>query len=359
MPNIAIFNLINSSNCGDKLIAESLNSALSAFEISNYDILGNKGRGRFFYFIKRLLAVSIIPVMPEKIRQGIIFFCAFLKIRIFKTPFYRKAIKKADFIIIGGGQLFRDNDGYMACAFSSLFCAIQKYRKHFAIIGCGATANWKSYAKQTFSQILESPRNVLTVFRDEKSIEVIRNYGIKKDCHIAPDLAFIPGFKENLSENTNTLGLCLASPNTIFYYGKNKACSSVQDCRKKIIKDLFEKISSSKKANILIFCNGNPEDYRFSKNIYQLAKKRFSEKTLLLAPRPKSVKEFEKIIEKTSCIYSYRMHAAILASLKNIPLELARWDSKTDELDLRSENIKKMIYDAEKLKEKITDLINK
>ena len=127
MQKVVVFNLVNSSNCGDKIIAQSLKSHFETkFSVLSRDILGNQSDSGF-YSVRRRFSAFIVPILPRFFRHFLVRFCAFFKFRIIKSAFYTSSVRASDFVVIGGGQLFRDNDSYMPCALDSLFRAIQKY----------------------------------------------------------------------------------------------------------------------------------------------------------------------------------------------------------------------------------------
>ena len=149
MQKVVIFNLVNSSNCGDKLIAQVLKSQFEPkFSVLSRDILGNQADSGF-YSVRRRFSAFIVPILPRFFRRFLVRFCAFFKFRILKSAFYRSSVRASDFVVIGGDQLFRDNDSYMACALDSLFRAIKKYEKPFFVLGCGASGLWTPYTKKS------------------------------------------------------------------------------------------------------------------------------------------------------------------------------------------------------------------
>lgn len=343
MRTVAIFNLVNSSNCGDKLIAEVIKNQLEKeFIVKNYDILANFCSADLFYNAGRLFSSSLVSFLPGILRHFCVRFLSSIKFFL-KSSYYSSAVRDCDFVVIGGGQLFRDNDGYMACALEILIRAIEKYEKNFAVIGCGASGRWGRYAAGVFKRIFESPFNRFLAFRDSASPEVLRENCIFVRCKTSPDTVFALG-EQKKNSSDDFFGICLASPRTVFYYGKRDFLKSVKNAEKILVKAILEKIAARDK--ILLFCNGNPEDYHFAKKIKKIIGKKFPEKILRLERRPENVADLKSILSLCESIYSYRMHVAILSALFSIPCELERWDSKTEDLFFDEKNVHEQIAGA-------------
>ena len=283
-----------------------------------------------------------MPFIPKILRSVFVRFLASIKFFL-KSSYYFTAVRNSDFVVIGGGQFFRDNDGYMACALERLLFAIEKYGKNFAVIGCGASGKWGNYSKFVFKRIFENPLNSFSAFRDSSSIRVLDENCIHVDGKYYPDMVFVLGIQKKISV-ADFFGVCLISPQTMFYYGEKESLKSVRMAESIMTKKIFEKIAS--KDKILLFCNGNPEDYYFAKKIKGTIKKIFPEKILRLEKRPKNTEELKSILSLCESVYSYRMHVAIMASLFCIPCELEKWDTKTRELFLDKKNLQKEINKA-------------
>ena len=343
MQKVVIFNLVNSSNCGDKLIAQVLKSQFEPkFSVLSRDILGNQADSGF-YSVRRRFSAFIVPILPRFFRRFLVRFCAFFKFRIIKSAFYTSSVRTSDFVVIGGGQLFRDNDSYMACALDSLFRAIKKYEKPFFVLGCGASGLWSPYTKKVFKRIFESHLNKKTVFRDENSIQILQKNGISGNFSFAPDLAFALGFK-NHAESGDFFGICVTSPRTILYYGRESWKKSAKIISKRILEAVEEKIAGEQK--ILIFCNGNPEDFFFAKSLVKKIRKKYPQKDFLVGARAKNPADLENLLSRCRKVFSFRMHAAILCALLKIPCELERWDSKTDGLNFDEKTTERNILAA-------------
>ena len=341
MHTVAVFNLVNSSNCGDKLIAEAMQSRLGEkFTVKSYDILGSRSSGSAGYVFRRMLSSLLFPHLPPVLRRLVV--RAFFSAKCFLRPsFYSDAVRDCDFVAIGGGQFFRDNDGYMASALDRLLSAIERSGKVFCVIGCGASGSWGAYSRSVFKRLFESPLNAFSSFRDSASLAVLEENGIRGACLCFPDVAFALGYQERQAGG-GFFGICVSSPQTLSYYGKGKAFRSVRAAAAYMTGEILRKCATTKEM-ILLFCNGNPEDYRFAKRLKRIIEKEFPGKSVLLAEPPGNTTDFRDIVSKCTAVYSYRMHAAILASLFRIPCELERWDSKMTGLSLDEESVRRQI----------------
>ncbi len=344
MHTVAVFNLVHSSNCGDKLIAEAIQSRLGElFTVKSYDILATPSSGTAGYVFRRLFSSLLFPRLFPALRRLIVrvFFSAKCLLR---PSFYSDAVRSCDFVVIGGGQFFRDNDGYMACALDRLLAAIEESGKAFCVIGCGASGVWGAYSRAVFGRLFESPLNVFSAFRDSASLAVLKENGIRKEGVSFPDSAFALGYQERQSCGS-FFGICVASPQTLSYYGKEKSLCSIRKAAAYIIGRILRKCATEER--ILLFCNGNPEDYHFAKKVRRKIEKEFPGKFIRLASRPVNTTDLRNIVSNCGAVYSYRMHAAILASLFHIPCELERWDAKMAELSLDEESVRRQIDSAQ------------
>ena len=185
--------------------------------------------------------------------------------------------------------------------------------------------------------------NKKTVFRDENSIQILQKNGISGNFSFAPDFAFALGFK-NHAESGDFFGICVTSPRTILYYGRESWKKSAKIISKRILEAVEEKIAGEQK--ILIFCNGNPEDFFFAKSLVKKIRKKYPQKDFLVGARTKNPADLENLLSRCRKVFSFRMHAAILCALLKIPCELERWDSKTDGLNFDEKTTERNILAA-------------
>ena len=101
MRTVAVFNLVNSTNCGDKLIAEVIKSQLEKeFIVNNYDILANICSDNLFYSVKRFFFSLLVPFIPKILRSVFVRFLASIKFFL-KSSYYFTAVRNSDFVVIG------------------------------------------------------------------------------------------------------------------------------------------------------------------------------------------------------------------------------------------------------------------
>ncbi len=351
---IAVFGLVNSTNCGDKFIAQSIFNILKDIaDISLFDILSKKNRKNYFSKRLRQFIAFLIPKVPFCLRKICIPILSFVKFS-FYSSYYEKIIINSDYVIIGGGQLFRDNDCYMACAINVLLKKLRQHNRKYMIIGCGVTPNWRKYAKNVFCSLFESELNIINILRDQKSLSYLSCYGINKKCIALSDIAWTNNLQPEAGGRY--YGICLTAPGTMKYYGLKFEKLSIKSIHRSIC-NLLETILQEQK-NILIFCNGNPEDYLYAKMVTGKLRKKYSGYQILLAGRPESVSELESIISSCKSIYSYRMHVAIISALKNIPCSLDRWDEKTSTLFFDCESVTIQRQKAGELRPLLEKIIN-
>lgn len=348
---IAVFNLVHSTNCGDRLIALTLRKQLETrHAVSACDILANRDAWPSrAACIRRSLGARLVPVLPAFLQRRAVSAWARVKFGL-KRGYYDACVRNADFVIVGGGQLFRDNDGYMAGALAVLFRALERHGRRYAVIGCGATGPWGPYAARVFTRFFESPLNVRTVFRDEGAVCVLRGYGIRKDCLVAPDLAFAGGVR-SLPDRGGMFGLCVTAAESVCYYGKRGLYRSFRVARRKLLREIAGTVRG--KRQVLVFCNGNPEDDRFARQVCAFLRRRFPAIRVELGGRPRSVANLERLLARCGFVCSYRMHVAIMSALLQIPCTLVPWDAKMDFLHLDPESVGRQVAGAKALMERV------
>ena len=340
---IALCGLAGSSNCGDQLIAQALSQALGqSARIIPYDILANRKKRGAWYRLRRTAAALIMPQLPPPLRTCLVTAYAKCVFLLLRRSYYDLLVRSADAVLIGGGQLLRDNDGYMAGAMDALHRAMCRHGRNYAIIGCGASPGWGAYAQKVFRRLLDHPQNRATVLRDEASARVLRDYGIRCPCTVAPDMAFSGGWSKAPAAGA-VPAVCTASPYTLAYYGRTGIRGSPRQNRKRMLDEIRRYAAAQKEAGLLLFCNGNPEDFLFARWLQKKLRSMLPQKTICLAAIPHSPEDMARILSRCSCIRSYRMHTAILASLMRIPCTLVPWDAKADSLMLDESHVQEQI----------------
>ncbi len=337
---VAVFGLPFSPNCGDQAIAAVLKKNLEdECEVVLCDILARRHCGSKTSLCSRFILTVIVGFIPSCVRNICIPLISSLRFSVLKKRFYVQTISSCDFVLIGGGQLFRDNDGYMAAAVESLYRVLVAVGRPYAVVGCGASPNWSRRTACIFRRLFENPLNKGVFLRDAASERVLRKYGIAVPCKVYADCVFAGEGMGVLLPVHNALydvGIVLASPQTVAYYGDVHLLRTLHAAKNYIAATVMNWVAGAR--SILLFSTGTPEDQRYSCCLVSKLRSACPHTVFSVAPRPHTTSELQSLIAKCRKICSFRMHAAILSSINHIPWEVEAWDSKMDGIQCAKED---------------------
>ena len=345
---VAVLGFFKSSNIGDQLIGDQLMYQLEPFCSARlFDI---KGPGKS-NIVLRVAKVILSYYLPKVFRRELIRIYLLAKYAAILKKYYIQMIQDADLVVVGGGQLFRENDSYNLFLVERLYRLLKKFDKRFLVINCGVSEISLEPSKRLCRSFFDSHLNLLTLLRDRTSIENLRSIGVKSNrLDSIPDIVFAMPIKSRETNVGSFTGVCVTNPMSMAYYGDNIAIDSRRKIERKILK-LVEKLCQ--KGPILLFTNGNPEDHIFARN---LRKSLSVFPNIRVARRPKCSNALLRTVLLCSKVITFRLHVFVIAKVLQVPTEIVTWDKKMKHLqdygDANSDETRGRIsFEIDKVKE--------
>jgi polysaccharide pyruvyl transferase WcaK-like protein len=336
---IAIFGLPFSPNLGDVLVAECIRKELLTHfpdaVIENFDVSGRQKPHSPARLLLRRAILKVLVFLPKRMRSPLVLI--FTRMRIYLNPRWRtmEFLSDCDFAVIGGGQLFRDNNLFMPVLLNHLCRRLNYYQKPFSIFSCGVTPGWSDTGKRLFLEVLNNPGNLLTAVRDDLSYQsLLEIWGPQpmKNVMIAPDPAFLcPNNETRGAAHRRTVGFGLISPLILQYYGDHWDKLELKDFKKHCVSVALTMLREG--YHVVLFSDGSPEDQSFARWVYSKILNSSDDidvRRVTLSPRCSNTEDLIGWIRSMDLAIAYRMHAHIIAFTQGVPSLILGWDSKLE-----------------------------
>ncbi|WP_026481513.1 polysaccharide pyruvyl transferase family protein [Ahrensia sp. 13_GOM-1096m] len=337
---LAIFNVKFSENIGDGLLATCLENQIRDFlpsvELQTFDLAGRVNYGETNKY--RHLLLRVLAHLPNNIRQRVVRYLVASKVRTLKAKWYDE-ISNADAVIIGGGNLFQDDDLNFPTKIAAVIDAVLYYKKPLAIYAVGVTANWSTQAQALFDAI----KNVDLVHcsvRDKLAQTAWKNhFPDSQDALILPDPALSVSWpttqkKKISSSKTRTyrpiIGLCITDPLILVRHSSDPLSTNVFQSVSNYISLIAGLVKRG--YRIYLFCNGAREDYKLLEKIANtgVISDLINSSNVNVTNRPKNPFDLLEIIAIADVVIAHRLHACIAAHALDIPTFGLGWDNKVE-----------------------------
>lgn len=366
---IVIFNVKYSENLGDGLLAQCLEKALSTddVEVETIDLAGRTNFGT--QSGHRRQALQILQMLPPFARRLAVRFALRAKMKELSTE-WRKRIDRADAIVLGGGNLFQDDDLNFPLKVGTLIKCAGNSGKPLAIYAVGVSEAWSAAASKLFKQI-QTTKLIHISVRDDRAAENWRNHFpagpipavVPDPGLLARDMAAV-ACNSTSKSNRRTVGLCVTDPVILRRHAGTQAANIPLIARHEYVA-LIGQLARSE-YHVLLFTNGAREDQAFAKRIFdsrELDQLRAS-KTLELAERPQTPQDLIRILPSMSVMLAHRLHACIAAYSCGTPHVGLGWDQKVKSFflavgreahlvegsNIKAEHLSALIKEAEEIK---------
>ena len=333
---IVVFNVKFSENLGDGILAQCLEKALcrdGGIEVDTIDLAGRVCFGATSPH--RRSAVRVLHVLPSFARRLAVTQALRSKLRALGDEWDRK-ISAADAVVLGGGNLFQDDDLNFPLKIGTLLDRICRSGKPLAIYGVGVSGAWSPRAYQLFQRV-EETRLVYLAVRDRASRDNWRRHFPKGQAPVVvPDPGLLArdllsaGVGEGVNNVERGVGICVTDPLILARHSNRPprgVCFSTLGEYELLVRLLVER-----GERVCLFCNGAREDQAFAERIFfgdRLASSR-STGLLRLAERPGTPEELMDVIRSNSVMLAHRLHACIAAYALGIPHVGLGWDQKVE-----------------------------
>lgn len=333
---IAVFNVIFSENLGDGILARCLEKALcrdGGIEVETIDL---SGRARFGATSPhRRSAIRVLNALPFVFRRLAVTYALRSKLRALGDE-WDKTIASADAVVLGGGNLFQDDDLNFPLKVGALLDRIRISGKPFAIHGVGVSEVWSPRAHQLFRRV-EGTNLVYLSVRDTASRN---NWRRHFPAGKMPVVVADPGlFAQDLvttdaeayaKDGERVVGICVTHPLILVRHSgrppRGICLSSVGEYVELI------RLLVVRGDRVRLFSNGAREDQAFAERVFfdrRLAPSRADGK-LELAARSSTPLELLEVLQSNSVVLAHRLHACIAAYALAIPHVGLGWDQKVE-----------------------------
>ncbi|WBH17103.1 polysaccharide pyruvyl transferase family protein [Sphingomonas radiodurans] len=330
---VAILNVKYSPNLGDGLLAECLERELvrhhPSIEVVPIDLAGRThygGHGR-----NRALAMRTLERLPGPLRRVAAWSVLSLLARVRLRPAFRAALADCDAAVIGGGNLFADDDLNFPIKLALGLAETRRRDVPVAVFAVGVSDNWSATGERLFARALASARLACVRVRDERSQDIWnRRLGVHGVPHakIARDPGLLAARCYALpacAHAMRVVALCVTDPLAVRYHGGSDGSDAV------LAAWYTQSIAALADAewDVALFTNGSPEDRAFldQRCAGWVAAGRGRVRRLPDFAQPA---DLVAALSRATIVIAHRMHACIAAYSCGVPAIGLRWDRKLD-----------------------------
>ncbi|TCU32469.1 polysaccharide pyruvyl transferase family protein [Rhizobium azibense] len=331
---IVVFNVKYSENLGDGILALCIEHGLAqtggGIEVETVDLAGRHGFGGASSSRRRHL-LKLLQRLPKPVRRLAVGFFVQRALRRQRGEWERK-IAAADAVVIGGGNLFQDDDLNFPLKIGTVLDCVRRFDRPLGIYAVGVSADWSEPARRLFARI-GGVRLLHVSVRDRFAYDSWRSHfpaGPVPD--IIPDPGLLIGqiaLTTRGPNRGNKVAICVTEPVVLTRHASQTGPIPLGDAAgyRKLIEALIED-----GLNVTLFCNGATEDHIFARTIVNEGSmaRHLTSGVLHLADRPADVEQLLRLLNAADAIISHRLHACIAAYSFGIPHIGLGWDKKVE-----------------------------
>lgn len=327
-----------STNLGDGIIADALSDMLSGSEfvtqVDCHDISGRAEQGKD----RPVENTHALRTMHRKLyRRAHLYGAAvnWLQNRLFlrfggKVAALERKLGNYDIVMIGGGQLLRDNRLSFPTKIETIVSAARRRNKPVVFFGIGVGEQWSKLGKYYFRKALTAP-NVRSVHcRDKRSRERLEeelgHLSIPVESTFDAALGIVRQPEETFASD-RVVGLCVMDSAPVLWTTENHLLAKIDDAVsywENLARSLLESGQT-----VHIFTNGSPDDHRIAEGLNAVLREQgLDPERIRLLPRPTQSNELVELIRPLSCLIGFRLHACVIAYSLGIPCVALAWDDK-------------------------------
>ncbi|PZU89482.1 MAG: hypothetical protein DI528_02095 [Shinella sp.] len=329
---ILVFNVKYSENLGDGILAQCIEHALTmdaGTQVETIDLAGRTAFGTTHQ--NRQYAIHVLHALPSFARRFAVTSILRPKLEKLEREWNRK-LAAVDAVVLGGGNLFQDDDLNFPLKIGTLLECIRRSGKPLAIYAVGVGGDWSAQARELFG-LVEKTNLVHLSVRDGKALE---NWNRHFREGPAPTIVPDPGllathFLEGETELDRTggkVGICVTDPVILTRHAGRR---SAEICfrRAEEYRELI-RLLARKGCSVRLFTNGAREDQRFAEKVLNDEDMILYRTTgvIDLIERPQVPQDVMDILRSLSVIVAHRLHACIAAYSLGVPHVGLGWDTK-------------------------------
>ncbi|MFC5584146.1 polysaccharide pyruvyl transferase family protein [Nitratireductor kimnyeongensis] len=330
---IVIFNVRYSPNLGDGILAECLERqlglALPDAEIETVDLAGRTSYGNQDQ--GRSGALRLLQSMPPLARRMLVERVIGSKLSALRES-WREKIAAADAVIIGGGNLFQDDDLNFPLKIAQVLELCCEQGRPVAIHAVGVGQHWSRRAAILFGTLRRCKVIRVTVRDPDARRNWQEHFPDRPSPELAPDpaLTLQPQSRDVQKRVRPLVGLCVTHPLIL----KRHAGAQVQHIPLATVPDYVALAAAllDSGRDVVFFTNGAVEDHACLKQIEsKIADTRTAAfKRCRFAGRPDTPQELVALLGTLDVVVAHRLHACITAYALGVPPVGMGWDQKVE-----------------------------
>jgi polysaccharide pyruvyl transferase WcaK-like protein len=333
---ILVFNVRYSPNLGDGVLAECLERTLKGcgadIAVETIDLAGRQAYGAAGSGRAKIL--TVLGLLPKALRRRVIELALGRRLRSLRHEWQRR-IAAADAVVIGGGNLFQDDDLNFPLKIATVLEGVCRERRPLAVFSVGVTRHWSDRAARLFGGLLAN-RILHVSVRDGAARENwTAHFGNAYDVKICPDPGLLardilPAGRVRPARSHPLVGLCVTHP-IVLHRHKSIAGNDIPLTAVTEYRQLIEWLVN-RGCRIMLFTNGALEDQLFLDEIGRDATcaAYLAAGALVAADRPHTPGELVKILDQSDVVVAHRLHASVIAYSLGIPCVGLGWDNKVE-----------------------------
>ncbi|MFN4098270.1 MAG: polysaccharide pyruvyl transferase family protein [Pararhodobacter sp.] len=317
-----LFNCKYSENLGDGLIVEALEGGIRSERpdatVVSCDLAGRRDYGHVVTH-NRASKLRYLQALPPRLRRASVAAVMLPRIRSFSLR-WREELRDADLAIIGGGQLFQDDDLNFPLKVGALLKLCAEMNKPVAVHGVGVSAEWSPVARSLFRRLRQTNCLWISV-RDEDSRAAWLHHfpgdGLPPPS-VVPDPAML--INPELRQRPDAVGVNVVHPAILAHHipGDGSGMASVA-----FYTGLVDYILQAG-LRVVLFTNGASEDEQHLDAVMAA----LGERPVSRAPRARVPGDLVAVQSGFAAMVGYRLHASILSYRLGIPCVGLGWDRK-------------------------------
>jgi len=326
---ILVFNVKYSENLGDGLLADCIEETLRAEgdEVETLDLAGRSAVGTSR---NRALILNILRHLPAPLRRAVVS-RALAKSLMASRRLWDEKIAAADAVILGGGNLFQDDDLNFPLKVGTLLDCVARAKKPLSIYAVGVGPHWSEPAKRLFGRLLGANLRHLSVRDGFAYRNWLQHFPAGPIPAMEPDPGLLAGaLAPAASPAPGNVGLCVTEPKILARHA-SRAESAIPLTSVSAYLALIAELTGAGNR-VTLFCNGAGEDQRLAEAVFAAAETAGigAAGELTLAARPHDPQQLLAILSENSVIVAHRLHACIAAHAMQIPAVGLSWDGKVE-----------------------------
>lgn len=330
---VVLFNVKYSPNLGDGLLSEclerELGRALPGCDVVSIDLAGRRhyplvhGRARG-------AVLALLERCPASLRRLLAGAMLHLLLAFRLRAHYRRALRGAEAVVLGGGNLFTDAELNFPVKIWGALGEASRKSVPVAVFAVGVARTWSRPAARLFGGALGRTAIVAASVRDEKSRETWSSH-FRGTTAPLPDVVVDPGVLASLHfpvalrrKGSRKIGLCVTDPLAVRYHSTRASAANLEAWYPAALQSLV-----AHGFEVALFTNGSPEDRGYLYRRFEEWIRR-AKGPVTLSRSFDDPAALTTFVSGCDGIIGHRMHACIAAFSFGVPAVGLLWDPKLD-----------------------------